>query len=95
VELSIGQVVAAGIGIFIAIPATLAAYSTRKQSEAKIWEGLYHAKEAEGVDRDKRMAILEAKVALLESHFIKEVAKGVVEAVVSSLDERERERFRG
>jgi len=95
VEITFAQVIAAALGIFIAIPATLAAYSTRKQSEAKIWQGLYHAKEEEGKDRDRRMARLEAKVELFESHFMQQVASGVVEAVIRALDDQERERSGG
>ncbi len=87
VSFSINEVIAASLGIFIAIPTTLTLYSQRKQTEANIWKGLYHASKEASEDQESRIVKLEAKVDLLQSEFVGEVAIGVAEAALKHFRE--------
>lgn len=81
VEVTTDNVIAAVIGIGIGIPAAIGLYATRKESEAKIWERLYHAQKEENNQITDRVQRLESQVDLLQSNFIQQVARGVAEAV--------------
>lgn len=88
VSFSLNEIIAAALGIFIAIPTTLTLYSQRKQTEANIWKGLYHALKESSGEQDIRITKLEAKVELLQSGFVEEIATSVTKASLEMFREQ-------
>jgi hypothetical protein len=76
------------VGFLIAIPTVAGAIQLQRRNATQIWKDLYEAKVVEGEQRDRRMTRLEAKVDLLESNFVQQVAKGVAEAALQFMEER-------